>query len=179
MDPLSHITSTALAASVFVRQERDKWPMIGTAVVAGVAPDLDGLSLLWGFSAYVRYHQSLTHNLFVVPVLILLVAYLFYRFSPYHNFPALLGLSALGGFGHLLLDLTITWGLAPFWPLSPKTYCLNLVLLTDPVFLLVCGTACYAIFRLNLWHLRRKLAATIFPFLAVYFLARFLLLSVG
>ena len=73
----------------------------------------------------------------------------------------------------------ITWDLAPFWSLSSRTYCLGLMLLTDPLYLLLCGAACYAIFRLNLWHLRRKLAATIFPFLAIYFLARFLLLSVG
>ena len=178
MDPFSHITATALATSAFVREERWKWPMMGAAVVAGLAPDLDALSLLWGFSSYVRFHQSLTHNLFVVPILILLIACLFYRFSAYKNFPALLGLAALGGFGHLLLDLTITWGLAPFWPLSSRTYCLSLVPLTDPLFLLLCSGTSYAIFRLNLWHLRRKLAATIFPFLAIYFLARFLLLSV-
>jgi membrane-bound metal-dependent hydrolase YbcI (DUF457 family) len=171
------MTSTALAASIFVRKEKEKWPMIGAAVVAGVAPDLDALSLFWGFGAYVRYHQALTHNLFVVPFLILLVAYLFYHLSSYHNFPALLGLAALGGFGHLLLDLTITWGLAPFWPLSFHTYCLNLILLTDPLFLLVCSGACYAIFRLPYWHLRRRLAAVIFPSLLIYLVARYLFLS--
>ncbi|MDH7499250.1 MAG: metal-dependent hydrolase [candidate division NC10 bacterium] len=177
MDPLSHITSTALAASVFVREEREKRPLIGAAVVSGLAPDLDVLSLFWGPAYYVRYHQTVTHNLFVVPVLIFLVAYLFHRFSRYHNFPVLLGFAALGAFWHLLLDLTITWGLAPFWPLSSRTYCLKLILLTDPLFLLLCAGACYAIFRLPYWHLRRKLAAIILPTLLVYFLARFFLAS--
>jgi len=177
VDPISHITSTALAASVFVREEKANWPMIGAAVAAGLAPDLDVLSLFWGSTYYVRYHQTLTHNLFVVPVLIFLVAYLFHRFSRYHNFPVLLGFAGLGAFWHLLLDLTITWGLAPFWPLSSRTFCLNLILLTDPLFLLVCAGACYAIFRLPYWHLRRKLAAVIFPFLLIYLTARFLLHS--
>jgi len=177
VDPLSHITSTALAASVFVQEEKQKWPMIGAAVAAGVAPDLDALSLLWGSTYYVRYHQTLTHNLFGAPLLILAVAYMFWRFSSYRNFPALCGLAALGGFGHLLLDLTITWGLAPFWPFSSRTYCLNLILLTDPLFLLLCAGACYAIFRLSYWHLRRKFAAVIFALLSVYFVARYLFLS--
>ena len=177
MDPISHAASTALAASVFVREERHKWPLIGAAVVAGLAPDLDALSLFWGFNYYARHHQTWTHNLFAVPLLILFVAYLFYRFSTFHNFRALLGLAALGGFGHLILDLTITWGLAPFWPISPRTYCLSLILLTDPFFVILCGAGCYAIFRLSYLHLRRKLAAIIFPSLLVYFLARFFFLS--
>jgi len=177
VDPISHITSTALAASVFVREEKAKWPMIGAAVAAGLAPDLDVLSLFWGPTYYVRYHQTLTHNLIIVPILILLVAYLFHRFSSYHNFPVLLGLAGLGAFWHLLLDLTITWGLAPFWPLSSRTYCLNLIFLTDPFFLILCGAGCYAIFRLPYWHLRGRLAAMIFPTLLVYFIVRFFFLS--
>ncbi len=174
MDPLSHITSTALAASVFVQEEKEKWPLIGAAVVAGIAPDLDALTLLRGWDSYVRYHQALTHNLFVVPILIFLVAYLFHRFGCYHNLPVLLGFAALGGFWHLLLDLTITWGLAPFWPFSSRTYCLGLIHLTDPLFLLVCAGACYLIFFHTWWGLRRKLALIILPSLSLYLLCRYL-----
>lgn len=148
--------------------------MVGAAVVAGMAPDLDALSLFWGAGYYTRYHQTLTHNLFVVPLLVLSVAYCFYRYSPCHRFPALIGVSVLGGFMHLLLDLTIAWGLAPFWPVSSRTWCLALIHLTDPLFLFLCGGACYLVFRLPYWHLRRRIALILFPSLAIYLLARYL-----
>jgi inner membrane protein len=161
-----------------VGEESRRKPLIGCAVVAGLAPDLDALSLFGGMGCYVRYHQTLTHNLLVLPFLMLAVSYIFWRHhgSGYRQLPVWLGFAALGAGWHLLLDWTISWGLALFWPFSSRTFCLGLILLTDPLFLLLCTAGCYAIFRLSYWHHRRLLVLLVFSFLFFHFLLRYLLL---
>lgn len=88
-------------------------------VVAGIAPDLDGLSLLGGLEAYARYHHVLFHG---VPGALLtagLCALLACQ-------RAATGLLALVAFHlHLLCDLAGSgpgWPILYLWPLSDREW---------------------------------------------------------
>ena len=79
-------------------------------VLASVAPDVDGLSLLFGPAAYGRYHHRLTHNLLYGAVVILLSA----RWVGVRALS--LTLVSLGFLSHLVGDF---FGSGPSWPLWP------------------------------------------------------------
>ena len=79
-------------------------------LVASLAPDVDGLGLLFGPAAYGRYHHRLTHNLlFGVAVTLLSVRWVGLRALP-------LGLVFLAFLSHLVGDF---FGSGPRWPLWP------------------------------------------------------------
>lgn len=86
---------------------------------AGVAPDLDGLSILAGVEAYGRWHHVLTHGMLAGVVISLLfsqwakdrVKVLWLTLSVFHL--------------HLLCDLLgsgIDWPIQYFWPISGTYY---------------------------------------------------------
>ena len=81
----------------------------GLVVLAGVLPDLDGLTLLGGEELYGRWHHVLTHSAFsAVIICALLTAFAHERLKVF-------GL-ALGAFHlHLFCDLL---GSGPGWPIS-------------------------------------------------------------
>ena len=104
MNPIVHAGISWLAAQPLTRR-RDRI----LVTVAGVAPDLDGLSLLAGVEAYGRYHHVLTHG-FVAAISTSIVCAAAARQR------ALTAVLALLAFHlHLLCDLA---GSGPGWPLS-------------------------------------------------------------
>ena len=88
-------------------------------VVASLAPDLDGLSLLFGLDVYARYHHLVLHNLLFAVVVTLVSAYwVGLR-------PLSLGLVFLAFLSHLVGDYFGSgpgWGLWPFLPFSDRFY---------------------------------------------------------
>lgn len=111
MNPLIHgETSWLMAQSLSARRDR------ALVALAGVVPDVDGLSLLFGEEAYGRWHHVLTHG-FVAAVgfstLLMLVAKQRARvwalaFAAFHV--------------HLLCDLAGSgpnWPIVYGWPFSP------------------------------------------------------------
>ena len=85
---------------------------------AGMAPDLDGLTLLAGEEAYGRWHHLLTHGLAAAVLCAAIVAVLARQ-------RARVGLLALAAFHlHLACDLLGSgreWGIAYLYPASPLT----------------------------------------------------------
>lgn len=103
MHLIAHAELSWLAAQG-LRDRRDRLLI----VAAGLAPDLDALSLLGGTEAFGRYHHVLTHG-FVAALATAAIASLFARRR------ALTALLALAVFHlHLLCDLA---GSGPGWPL--------------------------------------------------------------
>ncbi len=76
--------------------------------LAGVAPDLDGLSLAWGEAAYARWHHVLTHGLFAALVCSVVLGALARQRLQVALW------SCLAFHAHLLCDLA---GSGPGWPL--------------------------------------------------------------
>ena len=97
-------------------------------LIAGVAPDLDLLSSVFGAATYLRFHQSLLHSFFGAAMLICVLAAAFVLLDRRHlrrlhmkdvpplGFAPALAVCALGVAFHLLLDATTAIGLQPLWP---------------------------------------------------------------
>lgn len=116
MNPVVH-AELGWLASQRLRTRRDRV----LVTLAGVAPDLDGLSLLAGQEAYARWHHVVSHGL---PVALLLCGALAWRADDRRE----TFLLALASFHlHLLCDLVGSgdfslggtgWPLLYLWPLS-------------------------------------------------------------
>lgn len=68
MSPITHLLLSWSAASTFAFNKKDR----ALVTVAGVAPDMDGLGLLWDLTSYqtgqplalwIRFHHVLGHNI--------------------------------------------------------------------------------------------------------------------
>jgi hypothetical protein len=86
---------------------------------AGVAPDLDGLTVAAGLEAYDRWHHILTHGLMTAVV----VTVLFATFA--RDRLKVAGFALLTFHVHLVCDLLgsgVQWPLVYFWPFSSHEY---------------------------------------------------------
>ncbi len=84
-------------------------------MIASAAPDLDGVSLLFGQNAYWNYHHVLGHNLLVSALVTLALA----TFSRHRVIAAATYLAMFHL--HLLMDYFGSgpgWGISYFWPFS-------------------------------------------------------------
>ncbi|SEM78925.1 LexA-binding, inner membrane-associated putative hydrolase [Stigmatella aurantiaca] len=114
MNPLVHAELSWLGAQG-LRERRDRI----LVTCAGLAPDLDGLSLLGGEAAYARYHHVLFHGYAGA----LLTAAVCAAFARQRLAVALLSLATFHL--HLLCDLLGSgpgWGIVYFWPTSPREF---------------------------------------------------------
>jgi len=130
MDVVHHafIGGTGFLALAAGEQE-----LAGMAFVAGsVFPDLDVVFMAFGKRAYLKNHQGPTHSFLLAPVFayLLIAAPLCYvlGFEWPVFFAALLGLWL-----HSLLDLTNTFGITVFWPLTARRFCFDAVFFIDTV----------------------------------------------
>jgi membrane-bound metal-dependent hydrolase YbcI (DUF457 family) len=135
VDPFTH----ALASLTLARAIQKHLPRRGYAMllVAGVAPDLDWLSYLFGPAAYLHLHQTLLHSLVGAAVLICVVAVGFVALDRRHirrfhtrdvaplGFAAALGVCLLGVALHLVLDAVSSIGFQPLWPFRLRWIALN------------------------------------------------------
>ena len=104
MNPIVHAELSWLAG-VRLTERRDRV----LVTLAGVVPDLDGLSLLGGVDAYAKWHHVLTHGLVAAVVCALLFGALAKR-------RLIVGLLSFAAFHlHLLCDLA---GSGPGWPIT-------------------------------------------------------------
>lgn len=104
MNPIVHAELSWLAAQR-LGARRDRW----LVTLAGVLPDVDGLTLLAGEEAYGKWHHVLTHGV----VAALATSFLLAAFAKRRA--AVFALS-LGAFHlHLLCDLA---GSGPGWPIT-------------------------------------------------------------
>lgn len=111
---------------------KDRLPRFGTAmlIVAGLAPDLDYASYVFGPEAFLRFHRTALHSLAGAAVTAVAVAAAFCiadkRMPPKQNiqmkalrpltFLAALAVCAAGVAGHIVLDLASGIGVQLLWP---------------------------------------------------------------
>lgn len=112
MNPIVHAELSWLP-TFRLAQRRDRW----LVTLAGVLPDLDGLTLLFGEEAYGKWHHVVTHGVFAaVLVTVALTALARERVKV-----AALGFAMFHL--HLLCDLAGSgpgWPITYFWPVSHR-----------------------------------------------------------
>jgi membrane-bound metal-dependent hydrolase YbcI (DUF457 family) len=100
-----------------------------TFIAGSVFPDLDVAFIALGKRTYLKLHQGFTHSFFLVPVFALILA------GPLipilGNGTSLVAGVVCGLVIHTALDLTNTWGIRLFWPLSRKKYNTDILFFID------------------------------------------------
>lgn len=147
MDIVTHALMGVVAASPFLESA----PVVASCFIMGsTLPDLDVLSRIAGKKAFLKCHQTYTHSIPVIAC-ISFIAWLFMReFAEKQAFVWVLSLGS-GMVFHSLLDLTNTYGIAFFTPLSKKRYCMELLFFIDSVVLLLTAGA-LALIIWNVYH---------------------------
>jgi inner membrane protein len=152
MDPVTHsLASLALARAGLSKATRLATPML---LVAGLAADLDWLTLAGGARAFLNGHRTATHSLAGTAAIALLTAAGFWWWrrrhpAPIRFLPALL-VSGAGAGTHLVMDLTNSYGVKLLWPFRETWYAWDLIHLIDPwvLILLLLGLLLPGLFRL-------------------------------
>ena len=114
MNPLVHAELSWLAAQG-LPERRDR----ALVTLAGLAPDVDGLTLLAGEDLYGKYHHVLTHGYVAALVTVAICT----AFARQRGWVALLSLAAFHL--HLLCDLAGSgpgWPIHYFWPHSMQEW---------------------------------------------------------
>ena len=130
MDIVHH---TFIGGTAFLALAANEQELAGMAFVAGsVFPDLDVVFMAFGKRAYLKNHQGPTHSFLLAPVF----AYVFIAGPlclPF-GFDWAVFVAALRGLWlHSLLDLTNTFGITVFWPVSARRFCFDAVFFIDTV----------------------------------------------
>jgi len=114
VSPVIHAELSWLAAQA-LPERRDR----RLVLLAGIAPDLDGLSILAGVESYGRWHHALTHGIVAALVVTALCGLAARR----RMATALLAFAAFHL--HLLCDLAgsgLGWSIAYLWPWSRREW---------------------------------------------------------
>lgn len=152
MDLATHaFTSLALARGLFPRRS---WPFTIAFVFAGVLADVDLLTLLFGPSAYLTGHDTVTHSL-IGTVVVIGIAVLFVKLLPPRSgslqkagpadtrFSTVIRATSLAAVVHLLLDVVGTSGVVLLWPFPMTRFAWDWLPFLDPwvLVILVSGIA--------------------------------------
>ncbi len=98
-------------------------------VIGSVLPDLDAFSRCWGKSAFLRNHQGWTHSLLVIGGVTILGGLTVGMMNAELK-ELVIGLG-LGAMLHVLLDLTNTFGVKVWAPISDRRYCREWIFFID------------------------------------------------
>jgi inner membrane protein len=159
MEPITQVlASVALARCGFKRVTPLALPII---VTAGLAPDVDLVSVFGGARAFLEWHRTATHSIVGIVVIAAAIAAAYVLIAPRvgrivrrkraetslpagRQAPARTNstaslefvpafLAALAGCGlHVLLDLTNSYGVKLLWPFSPRWIAWDLTAPLDP-----------------------------------------------
>jgi inner membrane protein len=130
MDPLTHTLTGLMISRLGFGRLHERAPL--ALMLAANAPDIDGLSIIGGAESYIRYHRSLPHSLFLLPLIAMLPVLLICGFA--RNLKGWWKLYIVCVFGvasHLLLDWTNTYGVRFLAPFSSEWFHLDLNTLVD------------------------------------------------
>jgi inner membrane protein len=120
----------AAAGMVALTVEGHVGPGVAFAA-ASVLPDADVAMMALGKRAYLKNHQAATHS---IPFLIIMALALGYLLQVEQTFAWNVPIAAfIGLLLHILLDLSNTYGIAVFWPISKKRFSLDAIFFIDTV----------------------------------------------
>ena len=130
MDIVTH----ALIGSVAAAGTLEIHPAFSVGLVLGnVAPDLDAFSRVAGKQAFLRFHQTYTHSVGAIGLVVGLALTLIFVGEPV--WAELVSGLAIGMAMHVGLDLTNSYGVRCLWPLSSKRFALDWIFFIDAMIL--------------------------------------------
>jgi inner membrane protein len=157
MDNITHtLTGIAISQAGFNRKTRYATLAI---VVGSNLPDVDSISGFWGSVTYLQHHRGISHSIFGVIVLGMVLAATIYFLGrkvhpkisgPQLDGPWLLLACCVATGAHLLMDFTNSYGIRPFLPFSGHWYAWDIEPIIDPLLwlALIAGLGFPALFRL-------------------------------
>jgi membrane-bound metal-dependent hydrolase YbcI (DUF457 family) len=98
-------------------------------LIGSIVPDLDVIFMALGKSRYLRLHQSVTHSVFVLPVLSTVVGWIL-AFTLEANWIVVALACLLGSLVHVSFDMLNSFGVRATWP-SPRRYSLDAFFFVD------------------------------------------------
>lgn len=140
MDNITHSLTGALAAKLVTaklpaERKSQRRTIFWLLVVSANFPDIDvAQSLFSDYLTYIVSHRGITHSFLFAPMLALVPAGLFWRFSAFKNLKALWMTATIGIFIHIFFDLITSFGTMIFLPISDKRYALDWMFIIDPFF---------------------------------------------
>ncbi len=139
MDPLTHLTTGALAARGLPAESRRvpgrSRELLTVALLAAVLPDIDNFAGFVNPEFYLIHHRGITHSLTGGVFLALIFAAAVRRLRPGLSLNFLFPFSAVLIGGHIFLDLITSYGTQIFAPFSRERFTVNCVFIIDPIFL--------------------------------------------
>lgn len=135
MDLLSHALVGGLVAAGGLQQ---KYGLVATATVvaASVAPDLDGLPGVFDARYFLELHRHpLTHSIGGAALLSAGITVVVTAVTPWKSPLPVFVVAFSGALLHVLSDLLTSWPIELFWPLSTRSFSLDLIPFLDPVIL--------------------------------------------
>ena len=142
MDNITHsLVGVLIGARAASKEEKAFWWIVGASVVANNFPDADVLyaSRLSQPLGTLLHHRGHTHTLLGAAACGVVCAILIFVFGRFRGqkfsrgaTQAIVSVSLLGAFVHILLDSLNTYGVHPFWPLDNHWYYGDTVFIIEP-----------------------------------------------
>lgn len=142
MDSITQMALGASIAGAVAGKTLGRTALI-TGAALGTLPDLDVVLDYGSAVANFTQHRGITHSLFVLVPLAIVLAWALWRWRPVVTFPRWLTLTLLVLVTHPLLDSFTTYGTQLFWPLGPPV-ALNSIFIIDPLYTLPLIAGCLA-----------------------------------
>lgn len=117
--------------------------------LAGIAPDLDTASKLFGDQYFWTLHHALGHSLLSVGILAAVISGLGYWLGSLRPYGYLFRWCLTAAVVHCLTDTVYWWGIQPLWPFSSMEICFSVIEYLD---LIVLGIWLLAVVALYLYR---------------------------
>ena len=132
MDTITHAIAGGVIAKAFF-PKRIKNYAVSAAVIASTFPDFDYVLTFISKEVYLRYHRGVTHSIFFIIPLALLLSFLFAHFRDkefkYYFYLSLVSISV-----HIFFDLITSFGTMIFAPFSDARVSFDTVFIVDLIF---------------------------------------------
>ncbi|WDT75288.1 MAG: metal-dependent hydrolase [Candidatus Manganitrophus sp.] len=130
MDPVTHTLVGVGIANAFFRKRIGK-AAVPILALASNLPDIDGAVMLTGDPTAVLMRRTFGHSLFLLPIWIVALCFIFRRYYPHLRWGTLIGLTSIGALVHLFFDLVNSFGVVLLWPFSDWRPELGIIFIID------------------------------------------------
>ncbi len=164
-----HAICSLMVAQFGVHERLGKRGVI-CVTLAGVSPDLDTVSKLFGEDYFWTLHHALGHSLLSICVLAAVISGIGYSVCQLRPYGCLFRWCLIAAAVHCLTDSVYWWGIQPLWPFSSTEICFRVIEYLD---LIVLGIWLSAALALYLYRSRNiRIAAAALSAFTVYVLLR-------
>jgi inner membrane protein len=136
MEPVTHLAAGLLTAQALRQRLANPRGLTLLCAVAATIPDIDILAGWLSAEFYLLYHRGLTHSIFALPLLALLLAWAARRLGAQMPLRPAFIAACLALAGHLFLDVVTAFGTQLFAPFSDARVSLEGIYIIDPPFTL-------------------------------------------